>query len=143
MSSLEILLVLCVFFLKLPIDAMSGGEDDVVSDQGAAAETGAVDEDSDLVLELSGGGQIAADDATTVAGCLVVQHWLGAGHGPQVGPVSGLKFREIVSSLAKFSRIWESVELILTNSNYMLNIYLLPLLLRYIILGFYCSLWNL
>jgi hypothetical protein len=73
---------------------MSGGEDDVVSDQGAAAETGAVDEDSDLVLELSGGGQRAADDATIIAEHLVGQHWLGAGHGPQVGPVSSLKFKE-------------------------------------------------
>jgi hypothetical protein len=83
---------------------MSGGKDDIVSDQGASAETGAVDEDSDLVLELTGGGQIAADDATTVAGCLVVQHWLGAGHGPKVGPVSGLKFRENAFVSAKFLR---------------------------------------
>jgi hypothetical protein len=93
---------------------MSGGEDDVVSDQGASAETGAVDEDSNLVLELAGGGQVAANDATTVAGCLVVQHWLGAGHGPKVGPVGGLKFREIVFSLAKSSRIWEGAEFCLT-----------------------------
>jgi len=100
---------------------MSGGKDDVVGDQGAAAETRAVDEDSDLVLELSGGGQIAADDATAVAEHLVGQHWLGAGHGPKVGPVGGLKFKEIVFSLAKSSRIWEGAEFFLPNNNCMLK----------------------
>lgn len=86
---------------------MSGGEDDVVSDQGTAAEAGAVNENSDLVLELSLGGQSAADDATSVAGCLVVQHGPGAGHGLKVGPIGGLKLGRDVF-LATFSlHIWQ------------------------------------
>jgi hypothetical protein len=48
-------------FLFLPIDAVSSGENDVVGDQGAAAETGAVKE-TGLVGELVGGGDAAADD---------------------------------------------------------------------------------
>jgi hypothetical protein len=75
---------------------MSSSEYDVVSDQGAAAEAIAVGEDSHLVLELATGGQSASDDATSVAGCLVVQHWLGAGHGPQVSPVGGLPSTRVI-----------------------------------------------
>jgi len=86
------MLLFLVNFL-LPLDAMSSGEDDVVGDQGAAAEARAVDEDSDLVLELAGGGQITADDATIVAHNLVGQHRLGAGHGPKVGPFGSLQKR--------------------------------------------------
>jgi hypothetical protein len=71
---------------------MSSGEDDVVGDQGAAAEARAVDEDSDLVFELSSGSQRAADDAVTIAGYLV-QHVPGAGHGSKVGPVGSLQKR--------------------------------------------------
>jgi hypothetical protein len=77
----------------IPIDAMSGGEDDVAGDQGAAAEAGAVDEDGDLVLELADGGQRSANDAITIAGCLVLQHRPGAGHGLHVSPVNGLQLR--------------------------------------------------
>jgi hypothetical protein len=73
---------------------MRGCEDDVVGDQGAAAEVGAVDEDCDLVFKLTGGGQRAADDAVIVACCLLVLHRrLGAGHRPQVGKVNSLKLK--------------------------------------------------
>ena len=46
----------------LPIDAVGSGENDVVGDQGAAAETGSVKEETGLVGELAGGGDAAADD---------------------------------------------------------------------------------
>lgn len=46
----------------LPIDAVGSGENDVVGDQRAAAETGSVKEKTDLVGELAGGGGAAADD---------------------------------------------------------------------------------
>ena len=78
----------------IPNDAMCGGEDDVVGDQRAAAEANVVADQCNLVLELTGGGQIAAYDAITVEGCFVGKRGLGAGNGPHVGPVGGLKFRE-------------------------------------------------
>jgi hypothetical protein len=70
---------------------MSGGEDDVVSDQRTATEARAVNEECNLVLELTGGGQIAADDAVAVADHFVGTRGLGPSHGPHVGPVGGLK----------------------------------------------------
>jgi hypothetical protein len=76
----------------IPIDAMCGGEDDVVGDQGAAAEADAVADQRHLILELAGGGQIAADNAVTVADFLVGTRGLGPGQGPHVGPVGGLLF---------------------------------------------------
>jgi len=70
---------------------MSSGEDDVVSDQGAAAESRAVDEQCNLILELTSGGQVTADDAVAVADHFVGTRGLRPGHGPHVGPVSGLQ----------------------------------------------------
>jgi hypothetical protein len=49
-------------FLFLPIDAVGSGENDIVGDQRAAAETGSVKEETGLVGELAGGGDAAADD---------------------------------------------------------------------------------
>lgn len=45
---------------------MSGGEDDGVRDEGAAAEVRVVHSDSDLVLELTLDGIFTPDDAATV-----------------------------------------------------------------------------
>jgi hypothetical protein len=70
---------------------MSCGEDDVVSNKGAAAETRSVDEQCNLILELASGGQVAADDAVAVADNIVGTRGLCSGHGPYVGPVGGLK----------------------------------------------------
>jgi len=68
---------------------MSGGEDDVVGDQGTSAESRAVDEDSELVLELAGGGQFSADDLAVELGCLA-EHGHAAADRPQVSPGGGL-----------------------------------------------------
>jgi len=47
---------------------MSGGEDDIVRDQRAAAESSAVDEQRNLVFELAAGCIFAADDAFSLRG---------------------------------------------------------------------------
>jgi hypothetical protein len=49
--------------INLLVDAMSGGEDDIVGDQRAATKAGAVDQQCHLVLELAAGCVFAADDA--------------------------------------------------------------------------------
>jgi hypothetical protein len=68
---------------------VSSGQDDVVSNEGATAETGSVDEDGNLVLELSSSGQVSTNDLVVETGGLLV-HRHGAADGPQVGPVGGL-----------------------------------------------------
>lgn len=45
------------------VDAMSGGEDDIVSNQRAAAKASAVNEQTNLVLKLAAGRIFASDDA--------------------------------------------------------------------------------
>jgi len=47
---------------------VSSGHDDIVGDQGASAEAGSVQEKTDLVGELSGGGEAAANDLAIVSG---------------------------------------------------------------------------
>jgi hypothetical protein len=50
------------------VDAMSGGEDDIVRDQRATAESSAIDEQPNLVFELAAGCIFAADDPFSLRG---------------------------------------------------------------------------